>query len=313
VVDPALFEVAEICDVGWFIVDDQLEEAAWQSLERAHQQRIDAATAAHLGRRKHASKHPVEDFLFVYYSYRPAQLRRWHPGIGVRLAGEAARERADWRYYRYDGSAAFVDRDAFLAARSITASFVRELLAATAKRPAQFGCFGMHEWAMVYGLTPELLRHADWPLRLGAAGTDRVVETHQVKCSHIDAHRFFTPPARTLNVLTPTRETQIAMEQPGCLHANMDLYKWAYKLAPAVSSDLTADCFDLAREIRELDMRASPYDLTDLGIEPLAIETQAGKAEYVAAQQQFADRSRLLRLRLIDACDAIVRVTQPQR
>ena len=35
-------------------------------------------------------KHPVHDFLFTYYSQRPAQLRRWHPGYGVALAGAAS-------------------------------------------------------------------------------------------------------------------------------------------------------------------------------------------------------------------------------
>ena len=30
----------------------------------------------------------------------------------------------------------------------------------------------------------------------------------------------------------------------------MDLYKWAYKLSPLVPSELVADCFELAREIR---------------------------------------------------------------
>lgn len=47
---------------------------------------------------------------------------------------------------------------------------------------------------------------------------------------------------------------------------NMDLYKWAYKLSPLVPSELVADCFALAREIRTLDMRASPYDLADPGV-----------------------------------------------
>jgi hypothetical protein len=301
-------------DVGWtIVVGVQLDEAEWRSREHAHRQRIGAATAAYLGRRTQARKHPVEDFLFVYYSHRPAQLRRWHPGAGVRLAGEAARERADWKYYRHDGAAAFVDIGSFLAARSITLAFVRDLLAATSNRSAHFGCLGLHEWAMVYRLTPEQVRHADWPLRLGVAGTDQVVESHQLKCSHVDAYRFFTPPARSLNVLTPARETQVAMEQPGCLHANMDLYKWAYKLSPAVGSDLTADCFDLAREIRELDMRASPYDLTELGFEPIAIETPAGKAEYVAAQQTFAQRAQVLRARLIEACDAIANIASSVR
>ena len=119
---------------------------------------------------------------------------------------------------------------------------------------------------MVYRLDPSDVRHAGWPLRLGAAGTDAVVDSHQIACSHFDAHRFFTPEAAPLNALTPTRESQTALEQPGCLHAGMDLYKWAHKLVPAVPSDLVLDCFELARDIRTLDMRAAPYDLRELGL-----------------------------------------------
>ena len=36
-------------------------------------------------RRRSGVKHPVHDFLFTYYSQRPAALRRWHPGWGVAL------------------------------------------------------------------------------------------------------------------------------------------------------------------------------------------------------------------------------------
>ena len=86
----------------------------------------------------------------------------------------------------------------------------------------------------------------------------------------------------------------------------MDLYKWAYKLSPATPGELVADCFELAVEIRELDMRASPYDLRAHGYEPVAIETPEGKAAYVAAQRGFAERGAVLRQRLIDVCDGIV-------
>jgi hypothetical protein len=143
------------------------------------------------------------------------------------------------------------------------------------------------------------------PLRLGHAGTDRVVESHRIQCSHFDAFRFFTEPARPLNTLRPTREAQADLDQPGCLHANMDLYKWAYKLAPAVPSELVADCFELSRDIRVLDMRASPYDLADRGYPPVRIETAEGKAEYMAAQSAFAERGAVLRERLLDVCRAL--------
>jgi hypothetical protein len=287
------------------VEDRVLAGGEWESAEAAHQARVDAATTGHLRRREGGRRHPVEDFLFTYYSHRPAQLRRWHPGPGVVLEGAAGLPRASWRFYRAEGDGVVLDTDAFLGSRGETVDFVSRLVRATAARQAQFGCFGLHEWAMVYRLGEEEVRHAGWPLRLGAAGTDAVVESHQIRCSHYDAFRFYTPPARSLNLLQPTREAQAALEQPGCLHAGMDCYKWAYKLSPAVPSDLVMDCFDLAREIRELDMRASPYDLTELGYEPVRIETPEGKAQYAAAQRGVAARGQALRHRLLAAIDAL--------
>ena len=271
-----------------------------------HEARVDAATAAHRARRRDHRKHPVEDFLFTYYAFKPAQLRRWHPGPGVALGAARLAPQRDWRFYVVTGDAVRVDADAFLAARGDTVRFVRDLLVRTAARPGRFGCFGLHEWAMVYRLDPSDVRHAGWPLRLGPDGTDAVVESHPIACSHFDAYRFFTPEAAPLNALAPTRESQPALEQPGCLHAGMDLYKWAHKLLPAVPSDLVMDCFDLARDIRAHDMRAAPYDLRELGYEPVRIETPEGKAEYAAAQRAFSVRGQALRERLVDAIDVLL-------
>ena len=67
-----------------------LEESVWQARAAAHAARVDAFVRPHLARRESRVKHPVHDFLFTYYSQRPAQLRRWHPGYGVALAGDAA-------------------------------------------------------------------------------------------------------------------------------------------------------------------------------------------------------------------------------
>jgi hypothetical protein len=147
-------------------------------------------------------------------------------------------------------------------------------------------------------------RHAI-PLRLGADATNRVVEEHKIVCTHVDAFRFFTPEAAPLNATQLTRETQAANEQPGCLHANMDLYKWSSKLAPAVSSDLILDAFELAMRMRYLDMRASPYDVSAFGLEPVRIETVEGKAEYARTQGEFAATATALRQRLIEACASI--------
>ncbi|MGC5306879.1 3-methyladenine DNA glycosylase [Micromonospora zamorensis] len=279
-----------------------LDVAQWQARRRAHEERVDVWLAPHLARRRRGERHPVADFLFTYYSHRPAQLRRWHPGAGVELRDADPAEFG--RDYRATTAGVTLDTDAVRARRGESIAWIRSLLAATAGRAPHFGCFGMHEWAMVYRQTREELRHNAWPLRLTPEGTAAVVEERGVRCSHFDAFRFFTPPARPLNLLTPTRETQHALEQPGCLHANMDLYKWAYKLSPLVTSELVADAFDLAREIRTLDMRASPYDLAALGYPPVRVETPEGRAEYAAAQRGFADRAAVLRDRLLAAVPA---------
>ncbi|NYF57420.1 3-methyladenine DNA glycosylase [Micromonospora purpureochromogenes] len=280
-----------------------LDAADWQARRAAHVARVDAWLAPHLARRRSGGRHPVEDFLFTYYSHRPAQLRRWHPGAGVVLRdADPAEFGPD---YRADAAGVTLDTDRVRARRADSITWIRDLLAATAGRPAHLGCFGMHEWAMVYRQTQEEVRHNSWPLRLSPERTAAVVEERGVRCSHFDAYRFFTAPARPLNLLSPTRESQHALEQPGCLHANMDLYKWSYKLSPLVASELVVDCFALAREIRALDMRASPYDLAALGYPPVRVETPEGRAEYAAAQRGFAERAAVLRSRLLTALDAV--------
>jgi hypothetical protein len=273
----------------------KLAEPEWRARRAAHESTLDSLLVAHLDRARRHEKHPVEDFLFTYYSHRPARLRRWHPGVGTVLGGDAA------EYAGLPGYVTTPDGVTASARRPETVAWVHRLLESTAGRPAQFGCFGLHEWAMVY--RSDEVRHAAVPLRLGGAGTDAVVESLPIRCSHFDAFRFFTPPARQLNVLQPTRESQPDLEQPGCLHGNMDLYKWSYKLEPLTPSELVLDCFRLAKDVRELDMRASPYDLADLGYPPVRIETPEGRAEYAAAQRGFAERGQTLRQRLITVCE----------
>jgi hypothetical protein len=277
-----------------------LDAPSWRARRYAHEERVDVWVGPHLERRRAREAHPVEDFLFTYYSQRPAALRRWHPGFGTVL--EDAEEYVGVKGYvelpTGSTTGVTVSRE-HVAAQAPLLRALHTLLTATASRPPQLGCFGMHEWAMVYRLDPSDVRHASWPLRLGPEGTDEVVERHRIACSHFDAFRFFTDEARPLNTLRPGRDDRAAFEQPGCLHAGMDLYKHAFRLSPMVPSELVADCFELARDIRVLDMRASPYDLSDLGYSPVRVETTDGKQEYVAAQRTFAERGQPLRARLI--------------
>ncbi|MCL3860515.1 3-methyladenine DNA glycosylase [Actinotalea sp. K2] len=282
-----------------------MEVQDWTERARRHAERADALTVSRRERRAAGASHPIDDFLYDYYGVTPGRLRRWHPGVGAMLAPGPG-EHASWRWYATgDDGAVGLDVTAFLTDRGPTVRYIRDLLVATASRPAFAGCLGLHEWAMVYRQDDARRRH-DLPLRLGREGTDAVVESHPVRCSHVDAFRFFTPQAVALNRLQPTRATQVAMEQPGCLHANMDCLKWALKLGPAVPGDLLLDCFELARDIRTLDMQASPYDVSTLGAPAVRIETPRGRAEYVTRQRGFAERTVPLRQHLVEVCETVL-------
>jgi len=284
----------------------RLPEAAWLARRAAHERRVRVWTDPHQARQCRGEKHPVEDFLFEYYRFRASWLRRWHPGPDVVLLGEAARDYLQWPEYHGRDGGVSLDTAAFEPKRRESLAWILSLLRSTAGRVPQFACYGLHEWAMVYRQTPDEVRHNQWPLRFPPDELARIVEAQPVRCSHFDAFRFFTAPARPLNRLQPERATTAQFEQRGCLHANMDLYKWAFKLAPFTPSELTADCFALARDIREVDMRASPYDFRSLRYAPIAIETPEGRAKYEAHQRDFAERSQPFRARLIALCERLL-------
>lgn len=266
---------------------------------RSHREKLEPAVQAHLDRASRGIKHPVIDFLFQYYPFAAAHLMRWSPGWGVLLEGrvdddmlrikEGAQTENGWR----------LDPGKFPVRRLEAAKWVLALLEKTAARPPRYGCFGLHEWAMVYR-SPEV-RHAQVPLRFPMEKTASIVESIPVTCSHYDAFRFFTPDARPLNKLQPSLDKRQELEQRGCLHVNMDLYKWAGQFYPWISSDIIADCFLLALKIREIDMRASPYDLSTMGFAPIKIETDAGRQEYAQHQTSLAEEAVPLRSRLIVA------------
>lgn len=282
-----------------------LREHDWQRRADAHRRRADLLLGPQQRRAATGQAHPVWDFLHTYYSVRPGRLRCWHPGYGVVLGGDEARREYLGRTGYTDHPDGVTVASAHLRKRIDTVAFIAELLAATTARPPQLSCFGMHEWAMVYRSSE--VRHGAVPLRLGAAGTDAVVESMPLRCTHFDAFRFFTPDAAPRNAEQLTRESQPAREQPGCLHANMDLYKWAIKLGPLIDAGLVLDCLELAYAARELDMRASPYDLSGYGFAPIRLEESAGRADYVRCQSEIAHRAAALRRALLQQCHMLVR------
>lgn len=278
-----------------------LEPDQWWDLALAHEAAATDRTADHRRRTAAGEPHPVEDFLWDYYAMRPSRLHTWHPGAGHTLAepepGHPARpaflQRTQWRFHVRTAEGVRVDERGFAQHRSSGLRYIHNVSAAVASRPPFFGCFNWHEWAMVYRGMP---RHPA-PLRLGPSATDCVVERATLACTHFDAYRFFTDEGKKLN-RELSFETTLACEQGGCLHVNMDLLGWCLKLGPAIPGDLLLDCYDLALDIRYLDMAAAPYDL-GATVRPLAMEEPTGRAEYVRQQKGFATRAATLRDRLL--------------
>lgn len=265
-----------------------------------HLERVRRFTGPARQRKDRGEPHPIADFLFQYYPFPLSLLEQWHPGFGVAVEciGEPQPPFGD-RWHLVRGSVVFADPSRLSDKERHRLQWTVDLLEATRGRPPHFACHGLHEWAMVYR-GKEVRHERTLRLRLSQAEIDAVVESRTIRCSHHDAFRFFAPQARAFNQLQPSLETRHLMEQPACLHANMDLYKWAAKAMPWCGSDLLLDCFELAVDLRDLDMRASPYDVSEWGLDPVLIETPDGRRRYEAEQRELAARAGPLRERLIE-------------
>ena len=269
--------------------------AEWEADREAYRARVRPWADDRTRRMSRQEKHPVHDFLFEYYSFRPAHLVRWTPGADVVLEGATTAD-LGWAEFGPAAGGLVLPATAFPPQRLGYLRWAVDYLRAVATREPSFGCLGLHEWAMVY--RDPLVRHPYVPLRLSRVETDAVVEANSLRCTHYDAFRFFTDEAVPRNRLELTRPTTIDHDQPGCIHVTMDLYKFAYKVAPFGPAELTADAFELAADARAVDMRASPYDLSGYGFAAIPIETRAGREEYVELQRGLSDRAAPVRERL---------------
>ena len=209
-----------------------LTTVEWQARAAAHLERVQQWTLPRRARRSRGESHPVYDFLFQYYSYSGGKFETWHPNQHELMVDSAeARER--FRGPAYVAADGVIRRNtsALSTAERASLTDVLHILSATRDRPANFGCYGIHEWAMVYG--GHDVRHAAIaPLRLPQAHVDAFVESRPIVCSHFDAFRFFAPAAKPMNRVPLAWSTRHDLEQPGCIHANMDLYRWAYTSMP---------------------------------------------------------------------------------
>ncbi|MEL7833963.1 3-methyladenine DNA glycosylase [Fodinibius sp. Rm-B-1B1-1] len=274
----------------------QLSPKQWQQQKHNHSQAISELIDDYLERRSHQQKDPVLDFLFEYYAFRPSYLKRWSPGLGTLLKDSSVN---DWMFDEMEttGGNCFLDIRHFDKDRISAVKWILNVLEQSLDRKPSFGCFGMHEWAMVY--KADRVRHDYLSLRMDKDELAEFVESRPLVCTHFDAFRFFTDEAKPQNKFALNRDTFAEMEQPGCLHTNMDLYKWGFKMYPWISSNTIRQAFELAIETRVMDMKASPYDLRDRGLEPIKIETDKGRQEYMQKQMSIYEKSQPIRRQLI--------------
>lgn len=273
-----------------------LPRSVWEPARAAYLGRVRPWAEDRIRRMSRRLKHPVYDFLFEYYSFRPAHLLRWSPGASVILE-DARLAELGWAEFEPEAGGIVLRPTAFPAHRIPYLRWAVQYLEATAEREPAFACLGLHEWAMVF--RDPAVRHPYVPLRLSRAETDAVVESQPLRCTHFDAFRFFTLAAAPRNRIPLSREATTEHDQAGCIHVNMDCYRFAYKLAPFCPAEVQAEAFELARAAREVDMRASPYDLRGYGFEPVRIETREGREEYVELQREVYRRGVPVRERLL--------------
>lgn len=286
-------------------------------------------------------RHPVYNFLVSYYNLRGAKgcrrLARWSPPLladaTVRLSGACEDDLGVGALHvrgarlvdggvDYDPAAFFRNDDAEARDRAAANyAWYRTILRNTLVHPRPVThCYGLHEWAMVYdprpadddddgrAPPPSAAYQAHLPRRVSRDVVNAAVERRGVRCTHFDAIRFFAPEAvPLLTTENPTsREDQARLEQPACVHAQMDLLKIALRLSPFLSSDVLGNALEVSLDARRLDVAASPYDATAYGLDPVPVETSEGRAVYKERQIKLMEQGQTVRKDLLNAYDVFL-------
>jgi hypothetical protein len=274
-------------------------------------------------------QHPIFNFMMQYFHVSMKRLFIYSPGIGVDVSDELDyihRHPELSKYLRLDGRQARLVPPPLTPEKVVALRNTLTLLKNTASKAPMLSCYGLHEWAMLYrddgNSGGGVHAHQSLPLRVSHA-TIREAVVGRLRCSHFDAVRHFAPAARPLNtaLTTPTRANQHLTDQPGCVHVSMDLFKWAVKLFPFIESGVIADALAVALQAREVDMRASPYDLTayrngQLGgtfrSDPICVETPEGRRQYAVEQRMLFDQAAPVRAQLVAAYEAVLAAAAAQ-
>ena len=103
---------------------------------------------AFLQRRGVGQKHPVYDFLFTYYPFSPAKLKRWVPSFEETLSVDEWGDFSDY-WFELNNGALRLKPQRLQGQALVLVTFIEDLCNAILEKTPRFGCFGLHEWAMV--------------------------------------------------------------------------------------------------------------------------------------------------------------------
>ena len=260
---------------------------------RAHGARVTPWVGPHLERRRSGVAHPVEDFLFTYYSFSPGALRRWHPGFGASWPspGDPPARRGTATSGRWSGrrrritscssqAAGSLDEPTALTARGHRAR-ARRTSAASACTSGRWST-GCHptRCGTPRGRCGSASRHR----RGGRGAPDRAART---------STRSASSPTRPgpLNVLHPGARRPAGVRAAGLparRHGPLQARLQAQSRGAALTWWPTASSWPATSGSSTCARRRTT--VTDLGYEPVRIETAEGKPEYAAAQRRFAER-----------------------
>eukprot|EP00605_Chrysophyceae_sp_TOSAG23-4_P001165 GSChrysophyteH1.ASY1.ANO1.1273.1 assembled CDS len=250
--------------------------------------------------------HPIYNFLHIYYKFSVREVQLYSPGLTSPALDEVHIEDIGF-------VASFQDLNLFSRApgryKRLELEKNRDILHGSLRRIPNFACHGLHEWAMLYKSNAKM--QTKLRLRVPQSTIDSLVKGElgcSLRCTHFDAFRFFHPDAKPLNAFQLSRDTQVAHEQGGCIHATMDLFKHAYSIFPLISSSLLRRSLELAFKARYLDMRSSPYDVSMYrGCEDvIEVETERGRKKYREEQMLLWKESSSARRELLEVYEKVL-------
>ena len=257
--------------------------------------------------------HPVWDFLFSYYSLRPRQLRRWHPGYGVALGGASARPLPGPRRLRHARRDGGRHPRASAGSRADTVAFIADLLRATAAsaRPTE-----LLRAARVGDGLPDAPTSATSRFRCGWAPRAPTRWSSRCRCAAATSTPTGSSPS-------PPRAAQRRAAEPAVAgrhrtagvrarqHGSVQVVLQTRPAGGVGAADGLPRPRRRCPRARHACQPVRPGRTTDFA--PIAIETPAGRTEYVRRQQDVADRAAPLRAALLSRCDAAARPRRADR